>query len=83
MNRECLDHKDLTDFIKERLRCVTEIRDEDEYHRSFATEVLKRHFASNLTQLSAVDGSGEAMISLGVLIHYVNGTQKRGKQANY
>lgn len=80
MNRECLDHKGLTDFIKERLRCVTEIRDEDEYHRSFATEVLKRHFASNLTQLSAVDGSGEAMISLGVLIHYVNGTQKEGSK---
>ncbi len=78
MNPGCLDCGELTGFIKERIQCTTEIRDEDEYHRGFATEVLKRHFASDLTQLSAVDGSREAIISLGVLIHYVNGTQKEG-----
>ena len=55
MNQSCLDCKELTGFIKERLRCITEIRDDDEYHRGFATEVLRRHFASNLAQLSTIE----------------------------
>ncbi len=80
MNQSCLDCGELTGFIKERIRCTAEIRDEGEYHRGFAAEILKRHFASDLTQLSAVDGSREAVISLGVLIHYVNGTQKEGSK---
>lgn len=80
MNRQCLDCKELSDFIREKLQCVTEVREESEYHHSFAVEVLRKHFSSSLTQLSAVEGSKEGTIALGVLIHYVDSTQKEGSK---
>jgi DNA mismatch repair protein MutS len=80
MNDACLSLKQLTAFIKERLGCVVDIDDAEECKLPFAESVLKTHFVETPELLKEVEPSEEAVISLGVLIQYVNTTQKQGSK---
>ena len=64
----------------ERLGCVVDIDDAEECKLPFAESVLKTHFVETPELLKEIEPSEEAIISLGVLIQYVNTTQKQGSK---
>lgn len=78
MNEACLSLKELNSFLKERLSCVVDIADRDECVPDRAEQHLKHHFSENPALLEPVKVSEEAVISLGVLLGYIDTTQRQG-----
>lgn len=77
-NKEFLSLKGSGKFIKEKLHCVTELYEDEKCKEEFAKEILKRHFEEDPKQLQQLEGSAQSVIALGILIDYLNETQKHG-----
>lgn len=77
-NKEFLSLKNSCKFIKEKLHCVTELYEDEKCSEEAARELLKRHFEEDPKQLDQLKNTGQSVVALGILIDYLNETQKRG-----
>ena len=76
-NEEILPHTVLTAFIKERLHCVADLRDPEDFVLQHDCEVVERHFSRSVADLG-LEGKEISVCALGALLLYLYQTQKKG-----
>ena len=71
INSRILDHKWLTDYIKNIIKCPVELYSDDDYNTFVASEKVSAYFASNTFD-------GEMIFCIWQLLDYLEKTQKVG-----
>lgn len=74
---EVLDHKPVTDFIKNNLQCSVELLDDEDFAHESAKQRTDSQFGPAAAALPFAAGSPEHC-ALGALLGYLAATQKRG-----
>lgn len=76
-NSDILEHKTVTSFIKEKLQCLADLRDDEKFCLDTAQQMVSKHFGKTLEQLS-LERYPLAVGSLGALLEYLYETQQKG-----
>lgn len=75
-NQKIREKKDITHFLKEKIRCVAEVLEDSEFELSQTRELVQSHFGvDNLERLGMV-GCEETVRAVGALISYLGKTQQ-------
>lgn len=79
-NDELLQYKSVCDFIKTKLRCATELFTSDDSNLTRCKGIVEQHFdGKSVDDLNLTD-KPLGVVALGVLVNYINATQKDGAQ---
>lgn len=76
-NYDCSLLKKTMNFLKTRLKCAADVVPDDKYNMNFISNIIKNHFNQNIKEIENYKIYEHGIISLGVLIDYVNHTQKQ------
>lgn len=77
-NEKMVSHKQVGQFIKDKLHCVCEMLDEKDIEEKNSTNIILNHFNGKTLDDLGLTDKPLAIKSLGGLINYVNNTQKNG-----
>lgn len=76
-NEGFLDKSEVTSFIKDKLRCVADLGDEQSFTLGAAEALTEKHFGKDLSELGLA-GRGHCVRALGALLCYLYDTQRKG-----
>lgn len=79
-NDQVLKHKDICDFIKNKLMCAVEIFDSTEIEEKNSLNNILNHFKGKTLDEIGITEKPLGIMALGGLINYANKTQKDGAQ---
>lgn len=77
MNPAVMDQKEVTAYIKQRMTCSVELREEENFQPNTAEELLEQQFGPEWSR-QGLEAKGLARLALGALLEYLHETQKRG-----
>lgn len=77
MNPAMMDQKEVTAYIKQRMTCSVELREEENFQPNAAEELLEQQFGPEWSQ-QGLEAKGLARLALGALLEYLHETQKKG-----
>lgn len=79
-NEDLVSFENTMKFLKDKLTCVAEVIDNSKYEYSHNIEVIIKHFGEITEDMGDIDSNKLMFTSLGVLIDYLNATQKEGSK---
>ena len=77
MNTRLLDQKEVSAYVKQRMTCSVELREDECYQPSVVDGLLEEQFGESW-QEQGLDPKGLARFALGALLGYLHETQKKG-----
>ncbi|NCC06859.1 MAG: DNA mismatch repair protein MutS [Clostridia bacterium] len=78
MNTNMLSFKQVTAYIKQQLACSVELLENSDYDLEKTKPVMCEQFGESCEQTTGLKQDNPAFAALGVLISYLNETQKKG-----
>ena len=82
-NEALISIKGLDVFLKERLKCVGELIDNEKFELQFTEQIIKEHYNGKSLKELELSDKPLAVAALGVLLDYINYTQTKRMQGEF
>ncbi|MFI3169528.1 MAG: DNA mismatch repair protein MutS [Faecalibacterium sp.] len=78
INETILDQKEITTYLKHKLRCAVELVEQERYSPPYMKELLCDQFGAQWAQTTEIDEKGNVRFAMSALLQYLHDTQKKG-----
>ncbi len=78
INEALLDQKEITTYLKHKLRCAVELMEQERYSPPYMRELLADQFGEHWAQTGNISETGNVRFAMSALLQYLHDTQKKG-----